>query len=164
MARRGGSAGDSRRLWAPWREKVIAAKPKGCIFCEKPRSSRDRQNYVLRRAPRTFTMLNLYPYNNGHLLIAPYRHAGDLSRLEDGELHELFEETRRAAALLKRRLRPEGLNIGMNLGRAGGASFPGHLHVHLVPRWSGDTNFMPVHAGVKVISQSLDSVYRRLKD
>ena len=151
-----------RKIWAPWRKKFIThGKPKGCIFCQKPRSKNDAKNYLLKRSRTVFTMLNLYPYNNGHLLISPYRHVTDFAGLRDDEAHEMMEEIRFATQLLRKKLKAKGFNIGANIG-VGGASF-NHLHFHIVPRWHGDTNFMPVIAGEKVISDSLDGLYALLK-
>jgi len=119
---------------------------------------------VVKQSPLTFTMLNLYPYNTGHLMVSPYRHLAELSQLTAEEAVELIEETRKAATLLKKKLKPDGFNIGMNVGKASGGSFTGHLHMHVVPRWIGDTNFMPVQSGAKVMSWSLGALYARLVD
>lgn len=136
---------------------------KRCIFCAKPKSRNDGANYLVRRARKSFVMLNLYPYNNGHLLVAPYRHAGHLCDLDHTETSELFEEAKRAMTILDRLLKPEGYNLGMNIGRAGGAAFAGHVHLHIVPRWSGDTNFMSVVHETKVMAHSLEILYDSLK-
>ncbi len=152
-----------RRLWAPWRFKLFALpKTRACIFCAIPRSSGDRRSYLLFRGAKTFVMMNLYPYNNGHLLIAPYRHIPNLRKADPGELFELFQEARRATVILDRVLKPDGYNMGINMGRAGGAVFAGHLHLHLVPRWTGDTNFMATVDESRVITRSLDALYRLL--
>ncbi|HTL70981.1 MAG TPA: HIT domain-containing protein [Candidatus Eisenbacteria bacterium] len=151
------------RLWAPWRKKFIThKKPSGCIFCLKPRSRRDRQNLVLERGRRVFSMLNLYPYNNGHLMIAPYRHVRSVTGLTAEETAEVFSMMKDAVRRLDRLVRPHGYNIGFNIGRAAGAGYDGHAHLHVVPRWNGDTNFMPVAGGTKVISESLDEMWRAL--
>ncbi|MEW6727403.1 MAG: HIT domain-containing protein [Bacillota bacterium] len=155
------------RLWAPWRSKYVtsAIEPDPeCIFCQKFKDSRDQQNYVLARTERCFVLLNLYPYNNGHLLIAPQRHVGEMDDLSGEELQELFEVTRWMARLLRRAMKPDGFNIGINVGRVAGAGIPGHFHIHIVPRWNGDVNFMPVFGDVKVISESLDDSYCKLKE
>lgn len=152
-----------RRLWAPWRSRFIhGPKSKACVFCEKPRAKRDKTHFIVKRGKRVYTMLNLYPYNGGHMLISPYRHTGDLDGLTAEELSELFTETQAVIRLLKKRLGAAGFNVGLNLGDAGGASIASHLHVHVVPRWKGDTNFMPVIHGTKVIAESLETVYRLL--
>ncbi len=154
-------------LWAPWRQAYITQMRKGsssiCLFCAKGRSRSDARNLVIARGRRTFTMLNLFPYNNGHLLIAPYRHVGALGELTEEEWRDLFRQAEEGIRRLRRAMRPEGFNLGLNLGRAAGAGFPGHLHLHIVPRWNGDTNFMPTVAQTKVISQSLQSAYRLLR-
>lgn len=153
-------------LWAPWRMSFItAAKKGGCIFCEKPRDADPRASLVLAVTRASVVMLNKYPYNNGHLLVAPRRHAAELDRLTLAERVDLAETLRRSIALVKRALRPQGMNVGMNLGAAAGAGVADHLHWHIVPRWSGDTNFMPVTASVRVMPQhlaeSFDDLYAR---
>lgn len=152
------------QIWAPWRTVYISVPQKGqCVFCSKVNSAEDEKNYVLYRAERCFVMLNLYPYNNGHLLVAPNRHAGDLDALDEQEMLEIMLTTRKMLGAL-RSFNPEGFNVGANLGRAAGAGIPGHFHIHIVPRWNGDTSFMPVLGDVKVISESLDTTYRKLKE
>ena len=152
------------RLWAPWRSAFLSGpKPRRCIFCAAGRSTQDRRHHVIARHDRVFALLNRYPYNNGHLMVAPYRHVGSLTALTEGEWLGLLALSRRFTRVLSRAMHPQGFNVGFNLGRAGGAGLPGHLHLHLVPRWNGDTNFMPVLADTKVISQSLDELYRLLR-
>lgn len=154
------------RLWAPWRSVYIGKDHgTGCIFCEKLNAAteQDRANYVLFRGAKTFVILNIYPYNNGHLLVAPARHVGDIEELEPGEMQELFLTTRRMVKLMRRAFHPDGFNVGVNLGKVAGAGIPGHFHVHIVPRWNGDTNFMPVLGDVRVISEALDLTYDKLK-
>lgn len=153
------------KLWAPWRVTYITdilKKDKGCIFCRMVKEKKDRKNYVLIRKQHAYSVLNLYPYNNGHMLIVPNRHVDDLSKLAKSEREELFDLLDETKVLLAKALHPGGYNIGINLGRTAGAGFPGHLHIHLVPRWNGDVNFMPVTAHTKVISQSLKALYREL--
>ena len=151
------------RLWAPWRSRFIYQRgARGCIFCRAAKSRADRRHYVFARSRRAFALLNLYPYNNGHVMVAPRRHVADLRHCGDEELLELWRLTAQVQHQLARVLRPHGFNLGLNIGRVGGAGIPGHLHVHIVPRWRGDTNFMPILAGTKVISESLDDLYRRL--
>lgn len=153
------------RIWAPWRTVYIGKDHKGgCFFCEKLHAGADEANYVLWRGERTFILLNIYPYTNGHLLIAPHRHVGELEELADEELLELMKMTQKAVLLLRAAFRPDGFNIGVNLGKIAGAGVPGHFHIHVVPRWAGDTNFMPVLGDVRVISEALDTTYRKLKE
>ncbi len=152
-------------LWAPWRAKFVKSrKHKSCIFCSKIKSKNDKKNLVLYRSKYNFVMLNLYPYTNAHLMVAPYRHVGDLEVLSKDELYELFDLVRKMVKVLKKIYKIDGCNIGINLGRAAGAGVEKHLHVHIVPRWFGDTNFMPVVSDTKVISESLQKTYKILKD
>ncbi|MBI3317728.1 MAG: HIT domain-containing protein [Candidatus Omnitrophica bacterium] len=154
------------RLWAPWRVGYILSTrraSKGCLFCRLKRPGQDRKLHVLSRGKRAFSVLNRFPYNNGHLLVAPFRHVGRLDALEAEEWSELFSLACDAIARMQKALSPHGYNVGINLGRASGAGIPGHLHLHVVPRWMGDTNFMPVLAQTKVVSQSLDEAFRLLK-
>ena len=149
------------KLWSPWRSKYIdsfksEATHSECIFCDAAEKEVDNlDNLVVRKSKLTCTLLNLYPYNNGHLLIVPYRHIGELSNLNDEEASELMKELQLSQRALIDTLKPEGFNIGANLGRSSGAGITDHLHFHIVPRWNGDTNFMPVLGEVKVISQDL---------
>jgi len=153
-------------LWAPWRmeylEKLGAGDNERCFLCraiETPRD--DEQNHVLWRTDHTLTLLNRFPYSSGHALVAPVTHAAQLEDLPDDVLLDLMRTARDAKRALEAALQAQGFNIGMNLGHCAGAGLPGHLHVHVVPRWSGDTNFMPVLGDVKVIPQSLAEVHRR---
>lgn len=152
------------KLWAPWRlSYVAAAKPPGagdaCFICQGLAGDDDRGNLIALRTPGSVVVLNKFPYNNGHLLVAPLRHKGQLADLEAGELLEVMETVRRMVGVLDGLMKPDGYNIGLNLGSAAGAGLPGHLHWHIVPRWHGDTNFMPVLSDVKVIAQSLEAFY-----
>jgi ATP adenylyltransferase len=152
------------RLWAPWRmEYVTADEIPGCIFCNKPDEDRDRENMILFRGRLSFIMLNAFPYNNGHMMIAPYRHVGDFSELTGDEMLDLMRLTQVAKEVLERAFCPQGFNIGINLGRVAGAGIADHIHVHIVPRWNGDTNFMPVIADIKVMPQALEKAYQTLK-
>jgi ATP adenylyltransferase len=135
----------------------------GCVFCEKVQSSEDEANLVLTRGDKTIVLMNLYPYNNGHLLIMPKRHVGDIEGLNGDEMTELFQMTRKMIKVL-RVFNPEGFNVGANIGKIAGAGIPGHFHIHVVPRWGGDTNFMPVIGDVRVISESLEVTYKKLKE
>lgn len=153
------------RIWAPWRT-VYIGKDHGskCIFCDKLESTEDEENHVLLRGEKTFVLLNIYPYNNGHLMIAPKRHVGDITELDEEESLELFQMTQKMVALLRKAFNPEGFNVGVNLGKIAGAGVPGHFHIHIVPRWGGDTNFMPVIGDVRVISEGLNITYQKLKE
>jgi ATP adenylyltransferase len=135
----------------------------GCIFCDLPKGHDDRANLVLGRTARTFAMLNKFPYNNGHLMVIPRAHTGDLQTLSDAEHEELSSMLRVALRLVGRAYAPHGANLGMNLGAPAGAGIADHLHWHVVPRWSGDTNFMPVIANAKVMIEHLDESWRRLR-
>ena len=144
-----------RPLWAPWRiEYVTSRKPAECIFCAAA-STGDSEGLVIDRGPLCLTMLNAYPYAPGHLMVAPNRHVGELDSLNDIELTELMLQTRTAVSLLREVMTPGGFNVGLNLGTVAGAGIAEHLHMHIVPRWHGDTNFMPLLADTTVIPQAL---------
>ena len=154
-----------KKLWAPWRMeylRTIDHKETGCIFCTKPKQKSDRENLILFRGKKNFVIMNRYPYNNGHLMIVPYKHASDSARLKDDVALEMWTLTNMCKAALTRAFHPEGFNIGMNIGRAAGAGIDQHIHMHIVPRWNGDTNCMPVICGTKVISQGLWETYDAL--
>lgn len=154
------------KLWAPWRVTYITdilKKGRGCVFCRIFKQKKDKQNHVVLRSKHAYSVLNLYPYNNGHMLIVTNRHIGDFSRLTCDERKDLFDLLQTTKTLLARTLKPKGYNIGINLGRVAGAGFPGHIHIHLVPRWKGDVNFMPITAHTKVLSQSLRALYEELR-
>lgn len=154
-----------KKLWAPWRKKFLTCpKERGCIFCEKPRFKKDRRDLILERGKTMFTILNLYPYNNGHVMIAPYRHLKSPTLMTPEEWGELFYYMKRTVAVIDAVLKPHGYNMGMNVGRVAGAGFDKHVHWHIVPRWNGDTNFMPVVAGEKVISESLDALWGKFSE
>ena len=153
------------KLWAPWRVKYITKiikKPKGCVFCNIRNSKQDKKNYVVAREKHAYSVLNIYPYNNGHTLIVPNRHVFDFSELDKKEREDLWDLLESTKVLVDKVMKPDGYNIGINLGRAAGAGFPNHMHIHLVPRWQGDSNFMPVTGYTKVISQSLKSLHEKL--
>ena len=155
------------QLWAPWRLAYIANPPKptedpGCFLCRGLAAHDDRAHLIVLRTARSDVVLNRFPYNNGHLLVAPLAHKGTLDELDAEELLDLQETVRRMIGVLDEAMTPDGYNVGLNLGRVAGAGLPGHLHWHIVPRWNGDTNFMPVLADVKVIVQSLDAFYDAL--
>jgi ATP adenylyltransferase len=155
-----------QHLWAPWRmEYILEAKDQvreGCIFCVFPREQEDRDNLLLWRGRRAFVMLNKFPYNPGHLLVVPYIHTADLDVLVPDELTDLMLSLRYAIGCLRRAMAPDGYNIGINLGRTAGAGIPGHIHYHVVPRWDGDQNFMPILAETKVMPQHLWRTYDQL--
>ena len=138
-------------------------KPEGCILCDKPKQKDDAANYILYRGERNFIIMNSYPYNPGHLMIAPYRHVANLEELTDEERREHFEMVSRSVKILREVFNPAGFNIGMNLGKIAGAGIDDHIHTHIVPRWQGDTNFMPVIADVRVIPEALAETYENLK-
>jgi ATP adenylyltransferase len=152
-----------RVLWAPWRMAYIGApKSPGCIFCAAAESSDRRASLVLAQRP-AIVMLNRYPYANGHLMVAPRTHTGDFTALPAADAQVLTHTLQQAASRLAQAFQPEGMNLGMNLGRAGGAGIADHLHWHIVPRWVGDTNFMPLLAELRVMPEHLEAVYDRLE-
>ena len=152
------------QIWAPWRiEYIQMEKPEGCILCDKPKQKDDVANYILYRGSKNFVIMNSYPYNPGHLMVAPYRHVANLEELTDEERHEHFSMVSRGVELLKEIFNPTGFNIGMNIGRVSGAGIDDHIHTHIVPRWQGDTNFMPVIADVRVVPEALAETYDKLK-
>ena len=156
-----------QKLFAPWRETYITnlnTKKKACVFCSILAEKKDRQHLIFIRKPLAYAVLNLYPYSNGHCLIIPNRHVGDISKLSKDEYVELMELLRETKSIMQEVFKPQGFNVGINLGRLAGAGIPGHVHVHIVPRWKGDHNFMPVTAATKVISQSLSVMYKKLDD
>ena len=149
---------DRRPLWAPWRiEYIVGPKDGECIFCRAAAGEEDATAGVVDRGARCFTMLNAYPYASGHVMISPYRHVGDLDDLDDDESLELMRLARRAVAALRTVMSPDGFNAGLNLGTVAGAGFADHLHFHVVPRWQGDTSFMPVIGGAHVVPQALEA-------
>ena len=152
-------------LWAPWRMEYIenADKDEGCIFCDKPKENRDKENLIIHRGEMGFVMMNKYPYNSGHVMIVPYQHTGEFSSLSREEKMELFNLLISSKDALTEIMKPQGFNIGMNLGRIAGAGIVDHLHFHIVPRWSGDTNFMPIISHTKVVSEGLKQTWEKLK-
>ena len=151
-----------KRLWAPWRVSYTRGKKtKKCIFCKSISAS--SASFVIYKTKHSVSLLNIYPYNNGHAMIAPRRHVKELAHLKEAEILDLVRTLNRTQMLLDKVLNPEGYNIGINISESAGAGIVGHLHIHLVPRWKGDTNFMPILSNTKVISQALDDLYKQLK-
>ncbi|MFH1231644.1 MAG: HIT domain-containing protein [Planctomycetota bacterium] len=154
------------QLWAPWRSSYINLSPqhkKHCFLCQTLKEKKDQKNFLLKRDKTCFVVMNLFPYNVGHLLIAPNAHKANLEDMESDEMLDLFKTTIKMKGVLTEVLKPEGFNIGFNIGAVAGAGLVSHLHLHLVPRWKGDTNFMPVISETKVISQSLLKLYKKLQ-
>ncbi|MCB1155397.1 HIT domain-containing protein [bacterium] len=156
----------SEILWAPWRISYLKGeRPPGCVFCDAPAQdpSRDEQNLILYRGREMFVIMNLFPYANGHLMIVPYHHTDTLDEIKDTAALEMFTLLRHCRHILTKSMWPQGFNVGMNMGRVAGAGIHEHLHLHIVPRWGGDTNFMPVLAETKVISDHLQNTYITLR-
>jgi ATP adenylyltransferase len=153
-----------QHLWTPWRSTYMKAKKEGrCVFCEALASEQDEQELIVHRGRHSFVILNRYPYTSGHLMIAPYAH---VSRLNDATLDALNEITslaQRAEEILAEAYHPDGMNLGMNLGRAAGAGIAEHIHMHMLPRWNGDANFMTSVAGTRIIPESLEESYSKIK-
>ncbi len=152
-----------RHLWTPWRlEFIRGPKPQECVFCAKLQGD-DDQEHILVRGEHVYVTLNKYPYNNGHLLVVPYAHVPSVEDLDDATLLELMHMTNRALKALRATMNPHGFNIGFNIGAEAGAGVREHVHLHIVPRWAADSNFMTVLAGTRTIPQLLDDTYRELK-
>ncbi len=155
-------------LWSPWRSEYIKSfgksKKEECLFCILPKKN-DEEAYIVYRGKYAYVVLNAFPYNSGHLMIVPYRHVRSVIDLRESEIHEIFDELLKKSILaLSETLRPDGFNVGINIGRVAGAGIEDHVHVHVVPRWIGDTNFMPVISGTKSLPVALDETYRILRD
>lgn len=151
-------------LWAPWRGAyILGKKEKGCIFCNRIKKRNDKKDLIVYRGDKVIVILNRFPYNSAHSMIVPIKHTSSLSRLTKAEAFEFFELTRTTVEVIKKVFNPDSLNIGMNLGRGSGAGVPSHLHMHIVPRWNGDTSFMPVISNIKVVSFALNDTYKMLK-
>ena len=154
-------------MWAPWRMKYVSSphgeRPEGCVFCDLPAQGDDTATYILRRGRSAYVIMNLYPYNNGHLMVVPYAHESALPALDAAVVHEMMELTRVSQLVVQDAMRPQGFNLGMNQGRAAGAGIEEHLHMHIVPRWIGDTNFMPAVGDTRVMPQHLDETYALLR-
>jgi ATP adenylyltransferase len=153
-----------KRIWAPWRIQYIRApERKGCIFCDKPLEDRDEEDLILYRGKHNFVIMNIYPYNPGHLMVVPYRHLSALEDMTAEQRNEHYAIVSRAVGILRESTRTDNFNIGMNLGRVAGAGIADHIHTHIVPRWNGDNNFMPVIGETRIISESMNDIYKRLK-
>ncbi len=151
------------KLWAPWRIKYVSGiKTRGCIFCKAFKGRNDKKNLIIYRSKHSFAILNAFPYNNGHVMIVSNRHVASLDRLTDMEVLDINKAIVVMVKRLKKALNPAGFNMGINLGKVSGAGIDKHLHVHLVPRWLGDTNFMPIVSNTKIISQSLGELYKKI--
>jgi len=151
-------------IWAPWRSGyILGPKEKGCLFCNRIRRHADVKDLIVFRGKKMFVILNRYPYNSGHAMVVPYRHLNSLDKFSEEEAKEFFELIWQTINVIRKALRPDSFNIGMNLGRGSGAGVPGHVHMHIVPRWSEDTSFMPVIGKTRVVSFGLDMIYRILK-
>ncbi|MDP4157720.1 MAG: HIT domain-containing protein [Bacillota bacterium] len=152
-------------LWAPWRiDYILGKKSPGCIFCDKPAENNDDENLILYRGEYNFIIMNVFPYNNGHMMVVPYRHTAALAGWSHDEQIELMELADLAMELLKKLMKPDGFNLGINMGLVAGAGVADHIHLHVVPRWNGDTNFMPVLSDTRVISEALRMTYGKLKE
>ncbi len=152
-----------KQIWAPWRmEYIQLKKPEGCILCEAPRQDNDAV-HILYRGDKNFVIMNSYPYNPGHLMIVPYRHIASLEELADEERHEHIDIISRSIEILKQVFSPGGFNLGINIGKVAGAGIEDHVHTHIVPRWQGDTNFLPVISDTRVVPEALAETYQRLK-
>jgi len=156
-------------IWAPWRSKYIKEvtegkqdKKQSCIFCEVVKKS-DEEALILYRGKSCYVIMNLYPYNTGHIMVIPYRHVPSIEHLDATELLEMMQLVKISIKIIKKALNPDGFNIGINLGRAAGAGVEEHVHIHVVPRWVGDANFMPIVAGVKILPQDVRETYNLLK-
>ena len=158
----------TERIWAPWRFEYVKDASKDsaeeCIFCAKPAAGDDEANLIVHRGERCFVLLNLYPYTNGHLMVAPYEHVASLPALDSDTVGEMMALSQQAMRLLEERYSPHGYNVGFNQGRVAGAGVEHHIHMHVVPRWGGDTNFMPVLGDTRVMPQSLEDSYAALVD
>lgn len=154
-----------KQLWAPWRLEYVASEKEkeGCVFCIPDSRAEDDNRFIVYRGRTAFVIMNRFPYTNGHLMVTPYRHCGSIDDLEEDEVLEIHRLLVLARQALTSTSRPDGFNIGVNLGRSAGAGIPNHVHYHMVPRWSGDTNFMTLFGEVRVIPEHLEATFQRLK-
>ena len=152
-----------KQLWAPWRmEYVKSEKSDECIFCSLPKANEDTKNYILHRGQSAFIIMNIFPYNSAHVMVSPFRHIGCLTAQNDEEIKEMNNLTSRSIEIFRAVINPEGFNVGYNIGKAAGAGYDEHIHCHIVPRWTGDTNFMPVLGETKVHPEHLKTTYKKL--
>jgi ATP adenylyltransferase len=153
-----------KQMWAPWRiEYILGEKVVGCIFCDKIQEEQDAENLILHRGEHCFVIMNRYPYTNGHLMVAPYVHVDSPTRLDAATQAELMALTNRCLEVLAEAMHPQGFNLGMNIGAPAGAGIKDHIHMHIVPRWVSDTNFMPVFCDTRIIPEGLAQTYEKLK-
>jgi len=159
------------RLWSPWRSKYIASfadkdsgKTKGCVFCDMLAEKEDEKNLIVYRSPLSAVIMNIYPYNSGHLMVVPFAHKGSFEELTEEENADVMRQAQLSIKLLRLTSHPDGFNFGANLGRVSGAGIDDHVHFHIVPRWKGDVNFMPVLGDTKVISEDLHDTWKKLTD
>ena len=153
------------RMWAPWRLEYIVSvddEKDGCIFCDLPQEKNDKKNLIVYRDELCYVIMNKYPYNNGHIMVVPYEHKSDMLDLSDDILYNTQQVTKKAIRALKELMHPHGFNVGLNVGRPAGAGIDEHIHYHIVPRWNGDTNCMPVLANTKVVSEAIDQTCEKL--
>ncbi len=154
-----------KHLWSPWRMRYINEfKKDGCVFCAALQQEDGSENLIVARGERAFVIMNAYPYTSGHLMVLPYQHAPDLSDLDSETRAEMFELVTKASQVLREIYSPEGFNIGINMGEAAGAGIEEHIHIHVVPRWMGDTNFMTAVGQTRVLPEALEETFRRVKD
>jgi ATP adenylyltransferase len=152
-------------LYSPWRLKYILSEKEGkCIFCDRTSKEEDEKHFILHRSVHCFVIMNMYPYNNGHLMVVPYNHTSSLTDLSKEEVDDVFETVQECESILRKVYNPEGINIGMNIGKAAGAGIDEHIHVHILPRWSGDVNFFSVIGGTRVVPESFERAYFALKE
>lgn len=153
-----------KQLWAPWRiEYILGPKPDTCVFCLPESTEEDEERLVLHRGGRAFVIMNRYPYNNGHIMVCPFRHVSDLTELSREETHEIMDLVQLCSGILKQHFNCEGINVGLNLGKAAGAGIGEHLHFHLVPRWNGDSSFIAVMDDVRTVPQHIRETYKALR-
>ncbi len=153
-----------KRLWAPWRSEYIKAPARGgCIFCEALKNKKNEKNLIVKITAKTVVMLNKYPYNSAHILIAPKRHKAEIEDLSDAELADIFNCLKKTTSSIKKAYKAHGFNIGFNIGGAAGAGIEDHIHMHVVPRWRGDVNFMPVIADTKVMPEHMENILKTLR-
>lgn len=155
------------RLWAPWRMQYVSGgteKIEGCVFCKAPEFNQDKKYHIIHRGKHNFVIMNKFPYNNGHVMVVPFMHTNDVLELPEDAWNELNRLVKTTIKAIRMVYNPHAINMGMNMGKAAGAGIEEHIHYHILPRWEGDTNFMPVIAQTKVISESMDAAWEKLKE